>query len=259
MKKLFIVLCLPLLVLGMASCDNKDNEPKGPETAGTEQTSPESGTPEGGESDKTVLPDEGDKPVEKPFEPTIPTENVMSRLYVDLGLSVKWAYSNYGTINSPSQVGDLVAWGAFRNKTESTWENYPYGDASQGKLDKYCLDEEYGKVDNLTTLEKADDAPASSWGGGWRMPTASEFQELIDECTWEWGTYNDMDGYLVTGPNGNSIFLSVNDADMGYYWTSELSGFSDAAMMLVFSKIGIKVLSSERISQFAIRPVIEIE
>ena len=47
------------------------------------------------------------------------------------------------------------------------------------------------------------------------MPSWKEWQELIDECTWEWTTYKGVNGYIVTGPNGNSIFLPANGYIMG--------------------------------------------
>lgn len=43
--------------------------------------------------------------------------------------------------------------------------------------------------------------------GLWRMPTATEVEELLKSCTWTWGVYQKVNGYQVTGPNGNSIFL----------------------------------------------------
>ena len=39
------------------------------------------------------------------------------------------------------------------------------------------------------------------------MPTASDFSELIENCTWKWDTKNGVYGYYVYGTNGNSIFL----------------------------------------------------
>ena len=47
-----------------------------------------------------------------------------------------------------------------------------------------------------------------SWGGNWRMPTYAELSELRDKCDWKWSRFNDVNGYIVTGPNGNSIFFS---------------------------------------------------
>ena len=53
--------------------------------------------------------------------------------------------------------------------------------------------------------------------------------ELISQCKWEW--QEDKTGYLVTGPNGNSIFMPVAGSlidqaiqykkERGYYWTGE--------------------------------------
>jgi len=40
-------------------------------------------------------------------------------------------------------------------------------------------------------------------GDKWRMPTVDELKELVDKCEWHWVG----DGYVVTGPNKNSIKL----------------------------------------------------
>lgn len=74
------------------------------------------------------------------------------------------------------------------------------------------------------------DAAQANWGGHWRMPTYDEFIELINECTWTWTTYCDTVGYIITGSNGNSIFMpeagyrygSVlkSDGVCGYTWSS---------------------------------------
>ena len=42
---------------------------------------------------------------------------------------------------------------------------------------------------------------------GYRIPTLKEIQELINNCTWEHTSISGVKGMLVTGPNGNSIFL----------------------------------------------------
>ena len=64
------------------------------------------------------------------------------------------------------------------------------------------------------------DAARAQWGGSWRMPTKAECQELIDRCTWTWTTYNGVNGWKVTGPNGNSIFLPAAGGRRG----TELDG-----------------------------------
>ena len=100
-------------------------------------------------------------------------------------------------------------------------------------MTKYCTSVAYGTVDNKTTLEASDDVASVKWGGSWRMPTRAEQDELRNNCTWKWTTLNGVNGYRVTGPNGNSIFLPAagyrygtgvfNQGSYGHYWSSSLN------------------------------------
>lgn len=64
------------------------------------------------------------------------------------------------------------------------------------------------------------------------MPTKEEWLELNQKCSWEWTSLNGVNGMLVKGRNGNSIFLPAGgfkqkdehaqENDTGYYWTSTL-------------------------------------
>lgn len=163
-----------------------------------------------------------------------------SHEYVDLGLSsgTLWATTNVGADN-PEDYGDHFEWGETKGyksgKYRFHWETYKYCKGSINSMTKYCSISNFGYngfVDNLTKLQYEDDAAHINWGSNWRMPTYDEFNELKDECTWTRTTKNGMKGYLVTGPNGNSIFFSLPglrwDGDIGYvgsagyYWTSEL-------------------------------------
>ena len=79
---------------------------------------------------------------------------------------------------------------------------------------------------------------SQSWGSNWKTPTRANFQELINYCTWTWESRDGVNGYKVTGKNGNSIFLpaaglqkngygqSINS--LMFYWTKNLyqSGFA---------------------------------
>ena len=154
--------------------------------------------------------------------------------WVDLGLSVKWATCNVGA-NRPEEPGGYYAWGETKEKNEYTWETYKYGDQFYDSdeyysMSKYCIDSEYGTVDNKVTLELSDDVAHVKWGGNWRMPTKYEMYELFENCTWEWIPIN---GMRATGPNGNSIYLpatglrydvGIEDAGSGgYYYSSSLA------------------------------------
>ena len=145
--------------------------------------------------------------------------------YVDLGLSVKWATFNIGASKyNTVSYGDFFAWG--ETETRYTFDKNYYLEPKQG----HYYD------GNLSVLEPSDDAATVLWGKDWRLPTKEEFQELIDFCQWEWTEIYNHWGYMVTGPNGNTIFLPVagmkmntrwlNENDGLYYWTSSCK-FSD--------------------------------
>ena len=75
------------------------------------------------------------------------------------------------------------------------------------------------------------DAARANWGGSWRMPTKAEFEELLNNCNWEWTSQGEVSGYKVTSKkNGTSIFFPAAgvcygtslsfDGIGGYYWSS---------------------------------------
>jgi len=134
--------------------------------------------------------------------------------YVDLGLSVKWASMNLGA-NSPYEAGDFYAWGETQPKasyTKETYKYYQYDETDRYyKFTKYGFHSKAGIVDYKYRLDMEDDAARVNWGSEWRMPTAEEMEELVNECQWEW--VNDprvqFVGYKVIGPNGNCIYLPI--------------------------------------------------
>ena len=166
--------------------------------------------------------------------------------YVDLGLpsGLKWATCNVGA-NNPWEDGDYYAWGETEEKSNYSWSTYKWCRGSYDNMTKYCTDRDYGRVDNKTTLASKDDVAHVKWGGTWRMPTKAEQDELRNNCTWSWTTQKRVNGYKVTGPNGNSIFLPAagyrNGTEAGGsgvdggYWSSSLGcGDSDYAYDLNF-------------------------
>lgn len=128
--------------------------------------------------------------------------------YVDLGLpsGTLWATMNIGA-NSPEEYCDYFAWGETEPKENYDWSTYEWCNGSENTMTKYCTYGYYGTVDGKTELEPEDDAASVNWGASWRMPTVEQLQELIDNCTWTSMQQNGVNGRLVTGPNGNTIFL----------------------------------------------------
>ena len=142
--------------------------------------------------------------------------------YVDLGLpsGTLWATCNIGA-SAPEEYGDYFAWGETEPKDDYNWNTNKWGyydENSKLHITKYNTNNGYGTVDNKTELDPEDDAAYVNWGPSWRMPTTVQMKELINKCSWEWTTRNGIPGQLVTGPNGNSIFLPAT----GYRYNSTL-------------------------------------
>ena len=140
--------------------------------------------------------------------------------YVDLGLpsGTLWADRNVGA-DSPEAYGDYFAWGETTTKSTYNWSTYKWCQGDYDTMTKYCTNSFYGTVDNKTDHDLEDDAAYVNMGAEWRMPTYDEQEELRNNCTWTWTTQNGTNGYKVTGPNGNSIFLPA----AGYRYDSHLS------------------------------------
>ena len=151
---------------------------------------------------------------------------------VDMGLpsGLKWTTCNLSSI-SPDGYGSYYAWGETAPKTDYSWSTY-FDTTDEGStFTKYAPDKK-------TVLDPKDDAAYAALGGKFRMPTDAEWTELSEKCTWAWKTTADgyaTNGYLVTGPNNNTIFLpaagyrdgtTFKDAgSWGYYWSSSLHEF----------------------------------
>lgn len=184
---------------------------------------------------------------------------------VDLGLSVKWAECNLGA-ERPEDYGDYYAWGEVETKKNYSWETYKWCNESSSTLTKYNTTSSRGSVDNKTVLEPEDDVAHVSLGGKWRMPTEEEVTKLMTECTWSWTTQYGVYGRLVTGKNGNSIFLPAagyRDTDLraagsnGHYWSSSLTTPSTGAIIVRFHSGDVSVFGNNRCLGFSIRPVLE--
>ena len=197
---------------------------------------------------------------------------------VDLGLpsGIKWANMNVGA-TTITEYGDYFAWGETTPKTTYDWSTYKY--CSNGKytgMTKYTYpdglksgiwyNDDTFIGDNKTTLDPEDDAAHVNWGGNWRMPTLAEIQELENNCTWKWVALQGVNGYKVTGSNGNWIFLPASgyryDSSLsrvgflGYYWSSSLDeDYSAYAYDLGFNSVDVDWSSSDRYFGHSVRPV----
>lgn len=193
-------------------------------------------------------------------------------VWVDLGLSVKWATCNVGA-DKPSEYGNYFAWGEVQPKSDYTWSTYKWCNGSSNTQTKYNINSLYGTVDNKIVLDHEDDAACINLGDGWRMPTYEEWTELINNCTWTWtddyeGT--GVSGRIVTsnksGYTDKSIFLPAagdfydggqrNFGTNGFYWSSLLNTDSSAyASYVFFNSHGFRLFRNYRYVGKTIRPV----
>lgn len=180
--------------------------------------------------------------------------------YVDLGLpsGLKWATKNVGATSSEG-YGDLFAWGETETKADYSWDTYKFG--TESSLTKY--------TEPSSTLLAGDDAAQVNWGDEWSIPTDADWAELMSQCEWEKTEKNGVKGMLVTGPNGNSIFLPgsgyqngtgilARDDAFGYYWSSTLDNqFPDLGSYVLFNyNMGSKKSESHsRYRGHSVRPV----
>ena len=164
---------------------------------------------------------------------------------VDLGLpsGLKWRSMNVGA-SKPEDYGNYYAWAETSPKSSYTSSNYKYPATSYS--DGITIYKKYDTTpggDGKIVLEAEDDAATTNLGNGWRMPTFKEFKELRENCTWTWKTQNGVNGMLVTGPNGKSIFLPAGGwydknglnkrGSYGSYWTATGDGGTANAVDII--------------------------
>lgn len=172
--------------------------------------------------------------------------------YIDLGLpsGLKWAVCNVGA-SYPEDYGDYYAWGETETKSTYTSDN-----CSTCNL----------QMNDISGNSQYDVA-RKKWGSTWRIPTKSELEEIEDECTWTWTTQGGRNGYKVTGPNGNSIFLPAtgyfngsslyNVGERGDYWSSTPYDNGGYASIFNFNSSGRYQNWDNRYYGLTVRPVSE--
>lgn len=187
------------------------------------------------------------------FDPSCPEADA-----IDLGLpsGTKWASWNIGA-SAPEGFGNYYAWGETETKDSFLVSNYDSYDLNTGFV--------YIGRDIAGTNH---DVAYVKWGGSWRMPSHDQQKELSDKCSWTWVAQNGVNGMLVTGPNGNSIFLPAaghQDGDdpslvgeLGSFWSSSiypLYNYSAAFNFYFYSNFSTYGLFCNRYVGLSVRAV----
>lgn len=143
---------------------------------------------------------------------------------IDLGLpsGTKWACCNVGA-SKPVEYGGYYAWGEIEEKDYYDWKTYSFCDGNSYSC--------YSIGDDIAGTQY--DVAHVRWGDSWKMSSIEQIQELCENCSWQWLSINGINGQLVTGPNGNIIFLPASgryfqdkflyDGVEGEYWSSSIS------------------------------------
>ena len=153
--------------------------------------------------------------------PACPDENHPHLIDLGLPSGTKWACCNVGA-DKPEAYGGYYAFGETEEK--EVYETSTY------KLSRNKL---YGN-NNLDISGTEFDVAHVKWGGYWCMPTLDDIIELLDNCSNEWTTHNNVNGRKFTSKsNGSSIFLpatgyrlsgvpykDLNVGTDGVYWSS---------------------------------------
>lgn len=201
--------------------------------------------------------------------------------FVDLGLpsGALWATCNVGA-SKPEGEGDFFAWGETETKDVYSWATYKWCegdicDILNQSLTKYCDRGGYGWPDGKMSLELEDDVAHVKWGGDWHIPSKDEFQELMDNCIFEYFEIDkdkSLEGYKITGTNGNSIIMPAagfkknasNKTNRFYYWSNDLymdneptnNDATNVACFRYLSDNAARLVGDFRCYGYAVRPIL---
>ena len=117
---------------------------------------------------------------------------------VDLGLpsGTLWADRNLDALDETDE-GGLFIWGD-----------------PTGKNDTVKVPDKTYKISGTEY-----DIVKEKWGDDWCMPNLEQFNELHDQCSIKKIEKDNIKGYLVTGPNGNTLFFPFSSLYRDeYFW-----------------------------------------
>jgi len=177
---------------------------------------------------------------------------------IDLGLpsGTKWSCCNIDA-TTPEDYGGYYAWGETEGKLKYDWSSYIHCDGTSSTCHNL----------NGEICGTQYDVAQEKWKNGWLMPTIEQNRELIDNCTYEWTTINDIKGIMFTGTNNARIFIPaggyysdngiINNNSEGAYWSSQNQSNQSNASILYFKP---NYASADMVSELCrglnVRPVI---
>lgn len=192
-----------------------------------------------------------------------------------------WATTNIGAEN-PEEYGLYFWWGdivGYRREggawvaSDGSSSNFSFSSGNTPAYGKNLakLQSEGWVVSKNDTYVLAPeyDAAQAQWGGGWRMPTDAELNDLYNNCDCTWTALNGVNGYVVRGRGAfadASIFLPAtgygdgtslrNTGSYGGCWSSvPYSSGSEYSWCLNFYSSGPYTGYDGRYLGLPVRPV----
>lgn len=180
--------------------------------------------------------------------------------YIDMGLpsGTLWATEDLIDPSNSAWTKNKFAWGEISSKSNYTWSTY--FDTSDGgtTFNKY-------DISKKTSLDIEDDAAHIIWEGEWRIPTLTQWQELLDNCTTFLDVYENFVTFTSNINNNEIVFrpsgyydgtsAKSNNGRIGYYWTLNFGG-NTTARCISFSNGNMSSTSRSKYYGQSIRPVV---
>ena len=134
----------------------------------------------------------------------------MKRNYLLAGLLL----AAIGTIIVTSCIGNSVASEPVSSVGNATNTNTPLKEEPAQLAENEIQYVDLGLPSGTLWATENEKMWCSTWGAyriGNVLPTAQQYEELINKCHWKWEVDEcGRTGYTVIGPNGNSIFFPAN-------------------------------------------------
>lgn len=142
-----------------------------------------------------------------------PRDRYNGHPYVEIN-GIKWATMNIGA-DKPTDYGFYFQWGdtqgysldqigSSEDQKYFGFADYKYGDGSSSSSPSHIT--KYNSTDGMTVLDIEDDGARANWGGTWKIPSVSDFNNLINATTYQW-----IEDYNASGVNG-MLFTDKEDA-----------------------------------------------
>ena len=119
---------------------------------------------------------------------------------------------------SETDYGDYFMWGSTTPNTASqcTWSNAPFNNGLDSYNEEYFNAHKSEWLDDNNNLKPEYDAASHIMGGDWRMPTQTDFNELLSGTTNEWITINGVKGRKFTSKTDTSKYIFIPAAGSCY-------------------------------------------